>query len=150
MTSWESQVDAFKSAIKFGGRNSIDIVYAGAGVPGVPFVDSDEEAPSLEKDPPKPPMVDAVYNVNAKGVYLTCKLAQHYFRLANEGEQPQPYKKVLIMVSSLAGYFEINAVEYTSTKWVRSPSIICIRLFFNLESKTVNGWLRSPRCLAAF
>ena len=115
MTSWESQVAAFKSAINYGGSGGIDIVCAAAGLGGVPFILPNEEAVSLEKDPPKPPMIDAIYNVNSKGVYLTSKLAQLYFGL--KSETGRDYKKILILISSLAGYLELNAAEYTSTKW---------------------------------
>ena len=121
MTSWESQVAAFKSAIEFGGQCSIDVVCAGAGVPGFPFIMPDEEAASLEHDPPKPSTADAVYDVNAKGVYFTSKLAQHYFGLMNEAQQQQQqrYKKVLILIGSLASYLEPNNADYVSSKWVR-------------------------------
>ena len=115
VTSWDSQVAAFKSAIKHGGHNGIDIVCAVAGLGGVPFIMPNEEAASLEKDPPKPPMVDANYDVNAKGVYLTSKLAQHYFGLKSRAQQE--HRKVLILISSLCGYLEINNAEYCSTKW---------------------------------
>ena len=130
VTSWESQVTAFKSAIKFGGHDSVDVVCAVAGVPGAPFIMPNEEPASLEKDPPKPPMVEAVYDVNAKGVYFTSKLAQHYFGLANGAQQQ--FKKVLIMISSLAGYFEFNDAEYCSSKWVGFLSLVFV--FFCLIS----------------
>ena len=79
----------------------------------------DEEAASLDKDPPKPAFVDAVYAVNAKGLYFTSKLAQHYFGLKGQ-EQPQLGSKALIMFSSLGAYFEFNNAEYVSSKYVSS------------------------------
>ncbi len=121
VTSWEAQVVAFKSAIKFGGQGSINIVCAVAGVPGAPFIMPDEEAASLEKDPSQPPLVDAVYDVNAKGVYFTTKLAQHYFGLVGH-EQTQLRNRALILISSLASYLEVNNVEYCSSKWVSSST----------------------------
>ena len=75
----------------------------------------DEQLASLEKDPPEPPLADAVYNVNAKGAYFTSKLAQHYFGL---GERLPIPNRSLILMSSLGGYFEFNNAEYCSSKWV--------------------------------
>lgn len=119
VTNWQSQVDAFKSAIQFGGRRSIDIVVAAAGVAGQTFVAKDEEAPSLEKDPPLPRSADLSIDVNTKGVYYTTKLAQHYFGLhpSSHTKAARKFRKCLIVMSSLAGYLELNSAEYTASKW---------------------------------
>lgn len=118
VTDWTSQIHAFKSAIAFGQRNSIDVVVAAAGVSGGRFV-VDMESPSLEKDPPLPSASDLAFDVNAKGVYFTCKLAQYYFSLpvASEDVKPLPYRKSLVVISSLAGYLEVNNTDYTASKW---------------------------------
>ena len=119
MTDWQSQVKAFKNAAKFSSHKTIDIVVACAAVGGQSFIAQEEESPSLEKDPPMPPTADAVFNINAKGVYYTSKLAQHYFPLlpSPQTRATSTYRKCLVVISSLAGYLEINAVDYTACKW---------------------------------
>ena len=79
MTGWNSQVQAFKSAIAFAESNSIDIVIASAGLPGERFISGQEEAPSLNKDPPVPRAAGPTFAVNAEGAYYTSKLAQLLF-----------------------------------------------------------------------
>lgn len=118
MTDWQSQISAFKTAIAFSGRDSIDIVVAAAGVAGRRFIAEDEEPPSLEKDPPCPPTVGPIFDVNAKGVYYTSKLAQHYFALPPSlpTDTAPKFRKCLVVISSLSGYLEISA-DYTATKW---------------------------------
>ena len=119
VTDWHSQVKAFKSAIEFSNSKSIDIVVASAGVGGPNFITQDEEAPSLEKDPPPPGNANLLIDVNAKGVYYTSKLAQHYFALpATSPTNKAPnFRKCLVLISSLAGYLEIDAAAYTTSKW---------------------------------
>ena len=119
MTEWQSQVNAFKSAINFSERKSIDIVVAAAGVGARPFVTEGEEPPSLDTDPPPPESADLSIDVNAKGVYYTSKLAQHYFALrpsSEIGATPE-LRKCLVVMSSLAGYLELNEAAYTTSKW---------------------------------
>ena len=119
MTDWQSQVNAFKSAINFSSRKSLDVVVAAAGVVGQRFVAEDEEPPSLAKDPPPPQNASRAIDVNAKGVYFTSKLAQHYFALPpSAGTNATPeYRKCLVVMSSLAGYLELYDAAYTSSKW---------------------------------
>lgn len=119
VTDWQSQVNAFKSALNFSDSKSIDIVVAAAGVGGQPFITDAEEPPSLDKDPPPPRSADLNIDVNAKGVYYTSKLAQHYFALppsSQIGSTPE-LRKCLVVISSLAGYLELNSADYTASKW---------------------------------
>ena len=117
VTDWNSQVQAFKSAIAFAGSNSIDIVVAGAGLSGQRFISDQEETPSLNRDPPVPKAAGPTLAVNAEGAYYTSKLAQHYFALPSTSENIARYKKCLILISSIAGYLEIVASDYTASKW---------------------------------
>ena len=119
VTDWHSQVNAFKNAINFTDRKSIDIVVAAAGVGGQTFVTVDEEPPSLEKDPPLPSSIPLNIDVNAKGAFYTSKLAQHYFALAlpSQIRARSEFRKCLVVISSLAGYLELNAADYTASKW---------------------------------
>ena len=119
VTDWASQVSAFKSAMAFGRKDSIDIAVAAAGVPGIWFITKDEEPPSLNKDPPEPLRSGLAFDVNAKGVYFTSRLAQHYFALSStHPETSNPtYRKSLVVISSMAGYLELNNADYTASKW---------------------------------
>lgn len=119
VTDWLSQVNAFKNAIQFSSHKSIDIVVAAAGVAGQPFIPEDEDPPSLEKDPPLPRSADLNINVNAIGVYYTSKLAQHYFASPSSSQiKADPaFRKCLVVIGSLAGYLELNAADYTASKW---------------------------------
>lgn len=117
VTDWKSQVQAFKSAIAFSGSNSIDMVVAVAGLAGEPFISDNEEPASLEHDPPAPKAAGPMFDVNAKGLYYTSKLAKHYFALRSTSGSPSSYKKCLVLISSLAGYLEIVASDYTASKW---------------------------------
>ena len=127
VTDWHSQITAFKSAITYSARSTIDIVVAAAGVAGSPFIAPNEDPPSLEKDPPLPDSADLNFDVNAKGVYYTSKLAQHYFALplpssssspqTTTQSSPPPFRKCLLLIASLAAYLEINGADYTASKW---------------------------------
>ena len=119
VTDWQSQMNAFKSAINFSSRKSLDIVVAAAGVAGQPFIGKNEEPPSLEQDPPQPPSAHLSLDVNAKGVYYTSKLAQHYFALPSlsHPKATTKFRKCLVVICSLAGYLEIGDVDYTTSKW---------------------------------
>ena len=129
VTDWNSQVQAFKSAIRFSGLDRIDIVVAAAGLGGVDFFSPKDEQPSLDVDPPLPPLAGPTFDVNAKGVYFTSKLAQHYFALPDNSPEGIKVKlrKSLILISSLAGYLEINAADYTASKWAVRGLFRCIR-----------------------
>lgn len=119
VTQWASQVQAFKSAIAFSGSNSIDIVVAAAGLGGANFISPEDKAPTLHDDPPEPRHVGPTLDVNIKGVYFTSKLAQHYFAIppASSDTIKKAPKKSLVVISSLAGYLQLNATDYTASKW---------------------------------
>lgn len=122
VTDWQSQVNAFKSAVKSSSDTTIDIVVAAAGMPGLSFIARDEEPPSLDRDPPPPQSAHSTFNVNAKGVFYTSKLAQHYFALPSRVQAPPAvaapaFRKCLVVISSLAGYLEIASADYTASKW---------------------------------
>lgn len=119
VTDWQGQVNAFKKAITSSEDKSIDLVVAAAGVGGQSFIAQDEEPPSLDRDPPLPPSLNLNIDVNAKGVYYTSKLAQHYFALSplSQPKLAPEYRKCLIVISSLAGYLELDNADYTASKW---------------------------------
>jgi len=120
VTKWTSQVQACKSAIAFSGSNSVDVVVAAAGLPGADFTSPEDEPLMLDKDVPEPLLAGPTFDVNIKRVYFTSKLAQHYFTLLSTSSDTADWTmaKPLIIISSLTGYPELNAADYTASKWV--------------------------------
>lgn len=134
VTQWSSQVEAFKSAIAFSSNKSIDVVVTAAGLAGADFISPGEEAPSLTKNPPEPKVSGFTLDVNLKGTYYTAKLAQHYFALPSSGPVPIAGgpRKALVLISSLAGYLELDAADYTASKWA-------VRGFFRSIRRPMKG-----------
>ena len=66
-----------------------------------------------------PPGAAINLDVNAKGVYYTSKLAQHYFALPSLSQSTgtPAFRKSLVVISSLAGYLELRSADYTASKW---------------------------------
>lgn len=102
VTSYESQFEAFKAAIEYGGGR-LDVVIPNAGVIAerniVDMAATSE--PSLETPPLEPGL--SGLDINLKGVYYSCYLALHYFRLPPPPDAT-PFKKGIVLISSLAGY----------------------------------------------
>ncbi|KAL2036454.1 hypothetical protein N7G274_010821 [Stereocaulon virgatum] len=140
VSDWTSQINAFKSAIAFGKRNSIDIIIAAAGVSGSFQQSKGGEPPSLDKDPPEPARSVSAFDVNAKGVYFTSALATHYFALPSGGSKPPSpsYTKLLVVISSLAGYLELNNVDYTASKWAVRGMFRALRSMMEDQSYRIN------------
>lgn len=108
VTSYPSLLAAFKSAIAFNPRKTLDIVIPYAGLMDDPILTTLSGAQTTE-DPLPPPM--ATLDVNIKGVYYTTHLALHYFRQSPETEQN------LIFVSSLLAYITpLGSLDYTGSK----------------------------------
>ncbi|KAL1639132.1 hypothetical protein SLS58_008219 [Diplodia intermedia] len=119
VTSWPSQVAAFKAAIGFHPDRRLDVVVASAGVLGDPFVAPGERGVAslaAEHDPPRP-RTDA-WEVNAIGLSFTAKLAQLYFDMpaAGTSESAVPPKS-LVLLASLAPYLGFPlATAYEGSK----------------------------------
>ena len=147
VTNWESQVAAFKSAIRFSPTQTLDVVATFAGTAFAPGNQLDHVlaagAPSLDVDPPAPDRRN--FEVNLVGVYFTSWLALHYFGLkpqptppsisaaaaaehsnaqitphdatVNGTSHPQPTKS-LIFVASIAAYMDSpKASTYPASKF---------------------------------
>ena len=114
---WDSQVRTFKKAVDFSPAKRIDVVIPFAGVTGDgPIVRSDMSSTSPDEAPEKPGT--RTLEVNLTGQYYTASLAQHYFRLESPTARSSSYKKVLILVSSMAGYSDLpGATTYGTSKW---------------------------------
>ncbi|MCJ1365472.1 hypothetical protein MMC16_004594 [Acarospora aff. strigata] len=117
VTSWASQVSAFKAAINQCPSKSIDIVVTAAGLQGHGFVDPDDEPPSLDKDPPEPST--KTIDINLTGVFYSTKLALHYFQLNSAPDSSNKQdRKSIILISSLAAYIELPWLgDYQASKY---------------------------------
>jgi len=131
VTSWESQIAAFKTAITFSPTHTLDIVATFAGTAFVPGNQVDHVIalgdPVLDVDPKQPNIRNI--EVNLTGVYYTSWLALYYMRLKpNTGEDshhstnrhtyPETGDKSLIFVSSIGGYMDSpKASTYPASKF---------------------------------
>lgn len=119
VTSWESQVAAFKSALGFSPAGSLDIVAAFAGTAIAPGNQVDHVlaagTPSLEVDPPRPSIRNI--EVNLVGSYYTSWLGLYYLRLP--GFQPnEPSDKSLLFCASIGAYMDSpKASTYPASKF---------------------------------
>lgn len=102
VTSWTSQVNAFKSAIEFSALRSVGVVLLFAGI-GAGTSDLFYLPSTLEKDPFTPST--ATWDINLTGVYYSPVLAGYYFRLPPTSSSPA-FKKTVISMSSTAGYWK--------------------------------------------
>ncbi|KAL0253207.1 hypothetical protein SLS55_010179 [Diplodia seriata] len=122
VTSWPSQVAAFKASIAFHPDQRLDTVVASAGVLGEPFIAPDEPVVAslaAEHDPPAP-RTDA-WEVNAIGLSFTAKLAQLYFDMPAASESAESAEEVppksLVLLASLAPYLGFPlATAYEGSK----------------------------------
>ncbi|KAJ8116182.1 hypothetical protein OPT61_g2331 [Boeremia exigua] len=113
VTSHSSQVALFKKAIDFGGGN-IDVVIPNAGICAEQnlFDMIPSEAPDLDSEPPEPGY--STMDVNLKGVYYSCYLALHYFRLPRDSS----FTPCIVFIASLAGYVGFpSSATYSMSKF---------------------------------
>lgn len=111
--SYSSQVELFKRAINFG-EGKIDVVVPNAGICAEQnlFDIIPTGAPNLEDEPPEPGY--STMDVNLKGVYYSCYLALHYFRLNRDSS----FATSLILIASLAGYVGFpSSATYSMSKF---------------------------------
>lgn len=136
-TSWSSSVAAFKHAVNFSPRKTLDAaaLFAGIGGTASNFITTANanDPPSLDHDPTEPSTL--VVDINLDGVIKSTHLALHYFRLpaASSEHSPSTSKKNLILCASLAGYIDYPSSEYCISKFgVRG-------LFRSLRSATTKN-----------
>ncbi|KAL3459650.1 hypothetical protein BJX64DRAFT_301113 [Aspergillus heterothallicus] len=119
--TWDSQVAAFQSALRFSPTKTLDAVAAFAGVDGTGHLVDHVAAAEVSTDtaPPIPSL--APIEVNLKGTFYTATLALHYFRLlptTTTSTNEPPKSKSLTVVSSLAGYVDdTHSTAYTASKF---------------------------------
>lgn len=111
VTSWESQLSAFKKTKNISPGNRIDIVVANAGISNNDQILPDD----IDTEEPTEPNLQ-ITNVNVVGVLLTSKLALWYFCKQNI---IQPNRdQCLVLQGSVTGYVDIyGAPQYTLSKF---------------------------------
>ncbi|KAK4609349.1 5'-hydroxyaverantin dehydrogenase [Fulvia fulva] len=119
VTSWESQLEAFRSAVRFSPRQTLDIVATFAGTAFAPGNEVEHVLfagePSLDADLKSPNTKNI--DVNLTGVYYSSFLALYLFRLPASDASP-PGDKSLIFVSSIGGYMDSpKASTYPASKF---------------------------------
>jgi 5'-hydroxyaverantin dehydrogenase len=124
VTNWQSQVNAFRAAIRQSPRQSLDVVATFAGTAFAPGNQVDHVLaagiPSLDAELPSPNTRNI--EVNLTGLYYTSWLALYYFRLEPAKDDvpnnSQPLSKSLIFVSSIGGYMDSpKASTYPASKF---------------------------------
>ncbi|KAL3458182.1 hypothetical protein BJX64DRAFT_292443 [Aspergillus heterothallicus] len=122
VTSWESQIAAFKSAIAFSPTSSLDIVAAFAGTAVAPGNQVDHVLaagpPSLDIDPPAPSIQNI--NVNLIGSYYTSWLGLYYLRIPGDhpGQDDEGINKSLLFCASIGAYMDSpKAATYPASKF---------------------------------
>lgn len=117
VTSWASQVGAFKAALAFGPHQTLDIVVPNAGVGGPLLKDwvGDEGGARLDEAGDPLPVARPAMNVNIDGVYSTAHLALHYFK---QFPGRKEVDKQIVFVASMAGFSSMTgAPDYCTSKW---------------------------------
>lgn len=119
VTSWDSQLAAFKSAVKFSPKQVLDVVATFAGTAFTPGNQVDHVLsagePSLEAKLEAPDTRN--FEVNLKGVYYSSWLALYFFRLP-PSDGSLPGDKSLVLVSSIGGYMDSpKASTYPASKF---------------------------------
>ena len=160
-TSWESQVQAFKSALLFAPHNTLDVVAMFAGVTSEPGNIMDHivkfEA-SLDVDPVQPSI--KCIEVNLIGLYYSAYLALNYFRLKPRESGQGTYvngnatiSKSLIFVDSIAGYIDFpKHTTYNASKFGVRGLFRSVRGYsrkFGVRSNLIAPWhIRTPMTAA--
>ncbi|KAF2115309.1 hypothetical protein BDV96DRAFT_646322 [Lophiotrema nucula] len=115
-TSFESQMSAFKSAIHFSPRKTIDVVLASAGLGGTNIGNWLDKVTALHASVDPEPPTTTTLDVNLTAVYYTAHLALYYFK-----QTAKPYETVdkhLLFISSLAGYVALHQLgDYCASKY---------------------------------
>ncbi|KAF2811245.1 NAD(P)-binding protein [Mytilinidion resinicola] len=136
VTSWESQIAAFKATVKFSPtHDAIDIVVASAGVAGDLWSDPKEPPFTLETNPPAPNI--SAFKINSIGLYYTAKLFELYSKLPRSVPAADP--PVLILVASLVAYLDFPLMSsYTSSKYAARGLFRVIRPLLSAKGIRVN------------
>lgn len=119
---WNSSVAAFKHAVTFSPRKTLDYaaLYAGIGGDADNLFNEVAKAspqPSIDEDPVELPT--RIVDVNLLGVIKSTKLALHYFRLPAAADAPavSSGSKSLFLCASLAGYVDYIPTNYCVSKY---------------------------------
>lgn len=108
----------------------------------------DQPAPSLDSDPTPAKPAHRALDINLIGVYTSTYLALHYFRLPS-ASGTQPFKKSLILISSLTGYMDLPYnTGYATSKYAVRGMFRSIRRAVDKVNARVNniapGYVLTP------
>ncbi|KAF2661709.1 NAD(P)-binding protein [Lophiostoma macrostomum CBS 122681] len=121
ITSWESQLSGFKSALTFTPKGDLDIVLTSAGLPGNRVGSTWFDGAISSSSEPEPPTTKVI-DVNLTGSFYSAHLALYFFKKSTESGSQQTStplsSKQLIFVSSLAGYIPFyHHLDYAASKY---------------------------------
>ncbi|KAF7845683.1 hypothetical protein BT93_L1243 [Corymbia citriodora subsp. variegata] len=135
VTNWNDQIRLFRCAVDNSPDQSIDVVFANAGV-AIP----DGRLDAIDDDgEPTEPDVKGI-RINLVAVLYTAKLAKWHFRQSRSGDG------CLIMTSSLAGYWDHQGmVPYAATKWGVRGTMRALRQDSGMRVNIIAPWfIRTP------
>ncbi|KAK5082311.1 hypothetical protein LTR05_007457 [Lithohypha guttulata] len=112
VTSWEDQIELFKTAVTFSPSGKLSYVVANAGI-----FKADTVYDVSASEPSKPDL--QVLDVNIVGAMYTIKLALHYFVQQNGTEiSPKQEDTALVLIGSGASFLDgPRAPTYAASKW---------------------------------
>lgn len=116
VTSWASQLSAFKHALQVSLTNNIDIVIACAGIAGANMLqDAPFTTPTTSEDPQPPSFQLAMINVDLVGAMYTATLAAHYWQ--QNPPAPGADNVLILIASNIAYYASPGFTGYAASKW---------------------------------
>jgi NAD(P)-dependent dehydrogenase (short-subunit alcohol dehydrogenase family) len=142
VTSWQSQLNFFSTAVSLSHHSGIDCVIANAGIADHAEQQRFAHPPDYSKieNPPAPPY--KTFNVNALGVLYTTDLALSYLSRNPGSEKTSltpssgPRDRHLLLVSSIAGVTAVPLLPlYTASK----HAVIGLWRTLRLTSPAVTG-----------
>lgn len=118
MTSWTSQVAAFKHALSNSPTGHVDIVIACAGIAaGTMLQDSPFTASSPSSDPQPPTVQIGIININLIGAMYTATLATHHWQQRPAPEANKRDNVLILVASNVAYYAAPGYTGYAASKW---------------------------------
>lgn len=139
VTSWDDQLNLFKTAVALSPTNKIQYVVANAGMINADTVyDVSSAATDLDRDPTEPGL--QTIDVNLKGTLYTTKLALHHFVKQN-GVTPScdQADTALVLIGSGASYLDgPRSPQYAATKWAMRGIMHSLRQTSHFHGTRVN------------
>lgn len=117
VTSFQSQLHAFRAALDFSGNNAVDIVITSAGLHANNIVDWLDSVPVDASDSEIQAHTNSVIDTNLTGTFISTQLALHFFRQLPTARAAVASKQI-IFISSAAGYGDMwQEADYGAAKF---------------------------------